>query len=514
MREQYELLGKQQEIRGILMEIREAIGNEKERQELQRLFEQAPEFLFACLSGEDPKARKNAAKILGNLRGEDIPQRLWQAYEREGQLFVREDYLKALENFDCALFLDQMRVRQEELEGRLNQICTEEDVFRGLKKQDGSDEERNKEGEEKHLRRELQALRKILLKGEKPKFHGFAGLLKPADVILLTNRGQEALTAGQIQKGRVRLGKGLVQVEQASLEELLKIRTWRELLFQIPGIRRLNLEEGAKTLLSGEFEELLGSLLFGEPPYYFRIELKNRLALSKRSQLARHFAARLEEQSGGFLKNAPSAYEIELRLTEGREERYVPFLKLKAFPDQRFAYRKRTVAASLSPVQAAICMELAAPYLREKARVLDPFCGTGAMLLERNYKRHADTLYGIDLYAPAIEGARENAELAGVPAHFVNRDCLTFRHERPFDEIVTNFPVKGKTRDAHTIDCLYGQFLDHAGSLLGQSGVILLYSHDRGYVKKHLRQRPQWQLLQEWCVSEKEEAFLFCIRRV
>lgn len=521
LKEQYELLRGQQGIRETLIEIRSAIRDESRKDKLQGLFEETPELLFDCLRREDPKVRKNTARILGCLKGEEIPERLWQAYQGESQLFVKGEYLKALEAFDCTPYLEQMRARQGELERRLGKDLREKDRSeealskeKRTQEEEIDEEEKRVDSQDKHLRLELQSLRKILLKGETPRFHPFVGLREPADVVLMTNRGLEELTGRQIQRGQVRLGKGLVQVEQASLEELLQIRTWRELLFLIPGIRRLTPENGAEKLLDGCLTQLLGRLLLGEPPYYFRIELKSKLPLSKRSQIVRRLAAEMEERSAGLLKNVPSFYEIELRLLENREGDFYPFLKLQALPDHRFSYRKRTVAASLSPVQAAICIELAAPYLQERARVLDPFCGTGAMLLERNYKLHGDTLYGIDLYGPAIEGARENARLAGVPAHFVNRDSLTFTHEHPFDEIVTNFPGKGKTRDAHAIDCLYGQFLDHAQSLLRPGGILLLYSHDRGYVKKHLRQRPKWLLEQEWCVSEREGAYLFCIRFV
>ena len=55
--------------------------------------------------------------------------------------------------------------------------------------------------------------------------------------------------------------------------------------------------------------------------------------------------------------------------------------------------------------------------------------------------------------------------------------------------------------------------LDKALEFLEQDGIILLYSHDRGYVKKNLRQYTCWKLEQEWCVSEREGAWLFCIRR-
>lgn len=99
----------------------------------------------------------------------------------------------------------------------------------------------------------------------------------------------------------------------------------------------------------------------------------------------------------------------------------------------------------MQPALAAVLAELAKPYMKENARVLDPFCGVGTLLFERNYAVHADTLYGTDIFGPAIKAARENAATAGIPAHFINKDMRDFSHEYKFDEIITDMPGEGKT---------------------------------------------------------------------
>lgn len=505
MKQLYKQIEGQQDIRKILIEMRAGIKEKGKKEELQELFDERPQVLRECLYQDDPKARRNAALLLGELTGKENAGWIWEAYEREGQMFVKADYLKALSAFDCAPYLDAMKARHSKLEEVLSGGGRSE-VYEwqsecGEKKDAGS---------EKHLRAELQELRKILLSGEKPVFHAFIGSPPPADVILLTNRGCERATADQIPTGRVRLIKGAVQVERADVAALLGIRTYREMLFCLEGSRKLSEAHAAAKFLQTNWRELLGSLLKGGPPYYFRIDVKGRMPLAERSRFCQRLGAQLEQASAGALKNAPSAYEIELRLTENKEGGFWPLLKLQALPDKRFSYRKNIVAASMAPVQAAICMELASPYLKGQARVLDPFCGVGTMLLERNYKLHASALYGIDVYGAAVQGARENARIAGVPAYFINRDSLTFTHEYRFDEIVTNFPTQGRNLDAHALDCLYGRFFDKARELLEPDGMILLYSHDRGYVKKHVGQ-PCWKMVQEWRVSEKEGAYLFCI---
>lgn len=524
-------------MRQALIAVKAAIKEPDQKKQLQQMFEKQPQVLLDCLKAEDPKVRKNAALILGNLRGAQIPEHLWAGYEKEEQLFVKSDYLKAMASFDCSDYLDALKVRQKELEAALGQSC----VKRGKENSVDSQEEKKETALEhvqeedckntrKHLRQEQTEIRNILFGQGRQSCHRFVGYEEPVDVLLMTNKGCEKMLAEQVEaafeqaeglqrdgkeaRPQVRPIKGGVHAEQVKVKDILPIRTYREILFGLKGSKRMPAEEASDLLLKTNLMELLEKLYEGPAPYYFRINCISTMEPAQKSAFCKQLAEKLEEKSAGALRNAPSAYEIEIRFVENKEGSFYPLLKLHTLADKRFAYRKYTVAASVAPVQAAICMELAAPYLKENAHVLDPFCGVGTMLLERNYKLHANTLYGVDLYAPAIQGARENVQIAGVPAHFINRDCRTFTHSYLFDEIVTNFPTQGKSLDSHGLDCLYGQFFQKAEQLLKEDGTILLYSRDRGYVKKQLRMNPSWKLCKEWCVSEKEGAYLFFIKKL
>ena len=66
------------------------------------------------------------------------------------------------------------------------------------------------------------------------------------------------------------------------------------------------------------------------------------------------------------------------------------------------------------------------------------------MLIERDIAQPAREKYGIDIFGPAIEGARENASLAGEKINFIHRDYFDFKHDYLFDEIITNMPVRGR----------------------------------------------------------------------
>ena len=70
-------------------------------------------------------------------------------------------------------------------------------------------------------------------------------------------------------------------------------------------------------------------------------------------------------------------------------------------------------------------MEIAKPYLKEDAQIMDPFCGVGTMLVERDRKVPAREVYGTDIFGDAIEMARVNTELAGRKFNYIHRDFLT-----------------------------------------------------------------------------------------
>ncbi len=80
--------------------------------------------------------------------------------------------------------------------------------------------------------------------------------------------------------------------------------------------------------------------------------------------------------------------------------------------------------------------------------MLDPFCGVGVLLVERDFLVPAGDMYGVDIFGEAILMARENARTAGMNINYINRDIFDFTHKHLFDEIVTDMPARGKKTDA------------------------------------------------------------------
>jgi 23S rRNA G2445 N2-methylase RlmL len=234
------------------------------------------------------------------------------------------------------------------------------------------------------------------------------------------------------------------------------------------------------------------------------------MTLEARSAFARKLADTIEQLSGGRLINSTSDYEIEIRLIENREGRFFPCIKCASFADHRFDYRKNAISASIHPSSAALLMELAAPYLKENAQIIDPFCGVGTMLIERNLLVPAREMYATDIFGEAVEKGRENAALAGAKINFIHRDFFDFKHDYLFDEIVTNMPLRGK-KTREEMDALYGDFFQKVLEITGQEATVVMYTNEIGFVKKQLRLRKQFVLLQETCIQSKTGFYLLVI---
>ena len=63
--------------------------------------------------------------ILGDMETEDVLPYLYDAYQREETLFVRSDYLKAMAKLDYRPYLERLKDRMVQLQGRNIQKRTE-----------------------------------------------------------------------------------------------------------------------------------------------------------------------------------------------------------------------------------------------------------------------------------------------------------------------------------------------------------------------------------------------------
>ena len=132
------------------------------------------------------------------------------------------------------------------------------------------------------------------------------------------------------------------------------------------------------------------------------------------------------------------------------------------------------------------------------------------MLIERDIAVPAGQMYGTDTYGEAIALGRQNAKSAGADIHFINRDYFDFTHSVLFDEIITDMPRRQKCTKEET-DALYRRFFEKSAEILAPSAVIVMYTEEVGFVKKQLRLRREYRLLQEFCMQSKGGFYLLVI---
>lgn len=475
------------------------------------------EVLLSFLKSDDAKTRKNVTLLMGDLGNVEFLDAIFKAYEVEEQLFVKSSYLKALQSFDYRNYIDRLKERIDTL---TNVTLTEEN--------------------KKHITEEMRALSELIVAIEGIKNHRFTGYRQMHKMILLTNRRHIDVTMNELElidrldEGQCKIFNAGIQIKANCLERILPIRTYQEVLFVIEGVKTCDMDPllAARKVAESKILEFLQNTHDGKPPFYFRVEYKSKLSLDKKSIFSKKVANELERLTDRRLINSTTNYEVEIRFIEttGKYLGKTPknstveemeasinnpvcnvLIKLHTIPDERFSYRKEMIANSIKPVNAALLVELAKDYMVEDAQVLDPFCGVGTMLIERQMQVKANTSYGVDYLEDAIEKAKRNTEAAGQIIHYVNKNFFDFKHEYLFDEIFTNMPFKIGRKTEEEIYDLYDGFFSKAKSHLKKDGTIIMYTHDREYILE-LAPEKGYQIIKEFEVMPREGTYLFILK--
>ncbi|MBO6061068.1 MAG: HEAT repeat domain-containing protein [Clostridia bacterium] len=417
-----------------------------------------------AISAESPKLRRNAARLAGALKDEGALEPLTEALLSEQTRFVRpsqllalgfiggEKALAALENYSVPPAADETEI--------------------------------------KHFNEETEALT-LALRSLRPKQeHAFTGLktehkleLRAPD--MLTHQLETELEELGLKSFDIR--RSSLKTETADYPGLFEARCFTEALFPIAQCGPTE-EEIAKKAAPA-LEALMREAHSGEPPYRFRVELDTSSVLTpaERAAKVKAIAAKVEN---GSLANAPSDYEVELRV-EGNERSVRLYAKLYTYPDTRFAYREGSIPASMSPAVAAAVLRLASEYLSVNARVIDPCCGSGTFLIERGLMSPCASLTGVDIAHRAIDIARRNSELAGVNAKYTVNDILRFECHRPYDELIANLPFGNRVGSHSSCEKLYSGLLQKLPQLVKKGGVAILYTMEFTLLKKLIREQGQ-----------------------
>ncbi|MBR5712450.1 MAG: methyltransferase [Lachnospiraceae bacterium] len=407
------------------------------------------------LSSEDPKVRKNAARLLGMIGddSEETVRSLVNAYKNEQTMYVRSTYLEALNGCDIANYRSALEERLAELQ---NTEVTADN--------------------RKHIGEETAALRKLLNSDVKAAMHKFVGYDADNTVMFIVNSCYAEMFANSIDVVRKKIVHGGVVVRTTKLREILKNRIWREAVFRIPSALSVPADpyEAASIIAGDTVREYLSLRLAGDGAIRYRIDLRSRDE-SVGSRFVKRLVQETDRLAGGRLCNSPGDYEVTFRLSEGEGNTYRFGVAFSAMEDTRFDYRRETVAGSIHPTDAAAVMAAAKQYLVDEAQMLDPFCGAGTMIAERMKAGRIRSAFGVDTYGPAIEKARSNVRKDNV--WFVHRDFFDYRQDHLFDEIVTNMPFREDGADDEIVR-LYRRFFRKIREHLREDGTLVMVSHD------------------------------------
>lgn len=408
--------------------------------------------LYAALHADLPKLRKNAARLLGALCYQKDALELISALQKEDTRFVRPSLLLALGSVGGP-------EAKKALES--HNVLPAAD-----------------ETEEKHFQEESAALKTALAKLAPKIRHRFNGLPYETEIELRPPSGLALPLSHELAELHFHpfgILKDRAAVKTKDFPGLFKARSFSEALF--PLARGIPLRAKAIASVKDRMTGLLTGAHEGAPPYAYRIEIR---AETDRGALARAIA---QELDGPELINAPSGYEAELRVEAAGSVCNV-YLKLYTYKDTRFLYRKNSLPASIKPASAAGVLRYALPFLKRGARVLDPCCGSGTMLIERSMLSPCSELLGLDIFGRAADISRENARLARVNAQFIRTDCLDFIAKKPFDEVISNLPFGNRVGTHKENTELYLGLMKKLTEWLAPGGVAVLYTMEYELLKR------------------------------
>lgn len=434
--------------------------------------------LITALGSPEPKLRRNAARLMGELKCESYLEPLFSALEAESTRFVRPSVLLAIGSCACvasdaALDAARKRLLLHKVEAAHDQT------------------------EEKHEREERDALSAALARLTPVVKHQYTGFSKLEPVELRVSEKLGEALALELREIRAESAKAASDADFAAAFEADKVfsdgvllkardiralyaaRSFYEALLPVARDVRMEPEAIAHAFRINALDALVFASHTPNAPIGCRIEL--RLAdcdrgKTDRAGFIRQLAALLPKK----LLNTPSDYEIELRIEQNahRATAASVYIKLFTVKDERYPYRVNALPASILPANAAALMRFASPYLNEGARVLDPCCGSGTLLFERErlYLKPPASLTGVDIAHKAVDMARENAVAGASKAKFIVNDLARFDADRPFDELVANLPFGNRVGTHSNNEALYKTLAGKLSQWLRVDGVAVLYT--------------------------------------
>ncbi|MBW9145543.1 methyltransferase [Clostridium sp. CM027] len=472
--------------RGILSVLRDILKKEKPKGMFKRTIGNSKEKLSALLSHSDPKVRKNVCGVIGELADPVYLEALYNAYNAEDKLFVRYSYVLAIGNCGSANDAEKLKRMFEDVVTN-EKACQENDSLVTTNK---------------HINEEKLALTRAIDKLSPTARHEFKGFESPVPMLLTVMNYQYQLTLKELDDKWIdgRLVDDGILICEKDLDKIYTCRTFYELLYPLAECEDLDFDYKviADAIINANFVDFLNQCHDNDSndPFGYRVEFKTMDSNRERSEFVKNLSRELDELSCGNLRNSPSSYEVEIRILE-RNNLCSVFVKLYSVKDNRFDYRKNDLATSINPVTAAIAIKSIEKWLDPSAKVIDPFCGAGTMLIERAKLEEFGSLTGVDIFRTAINAATINSKLANVDIDLIAEDILEFVPYGQFDEMITNMPFDNKSTTHNKYADLYSAFVNKIPDFIRPGGMAFVYTIEKQLFREVLLDNDKLELLQE-----------------
>jgi tRNA (guanine6-N2)-methyltransferase len=293
-------------------------------------------------------------------------------------------------------------------------------------------------------------------------------LSRPVDdqVVLRTISGAEDLLAEDLTAfGTVHRSDSRIALRiSRTLRELHEVRLYSSLAVPLVG------SPGEQVFLASVRRSVSRGVLSAlntAAPLRFRLEAG--------TPEAKEVSVALEQALGWI--NDPGDWAVNfIRSPAGWEAEVGPFYWTRRFG------RFERLPWSTKPVVAGILVRLA--KLRPSQRILDPFCGTGTLLVAAGRLEPDLILLGSDQDPDAIDLARVNFDRFGVTGRLDIAMAECIQHpDRSVDRVVANLPF-GKLVGSHAGNsCLYPAALEEIARVLADDGRVVLLTDDKRLFK-------------------------------
>lgn len=454
----------------------------------------------AILSHPDVKVRQFGAYCVAGLFDEAAADDLAGAYLKEDVEYNKEHFVKALsliKSFKCP---ESLYARMDELLGLLKGSRTDE---------------------HKHYVKEVRLLLGLLRSDAGRR--AFTGHKLKSEIILTTNRNFREVTMSEVKGFPKKTFNAGVMVMCDDITAIENIRTFEEMLFVPPFDEEEFAAIGSDREVAGRYvREILKPYILERMkvrkdakklPVSFRIDIKGETVQNKETELQRFLSEVVEEESGFELINIRNDFDIQIRFVTRKTGVLKPLVKFFVPGDKRFDYKTVDIAAGIKPYLAALICRLCAQYLSEDARVLDPFCGAGTLLVERDRLLRTGFLFGSDIFPTACACAEKNLALAGLSdrSKIINKDFMSLEHKELFNELITDLPFETEKKTVSELEKIFVAFFDRVDKLLEKGSYMFVYTRNAALFKKQIV-RHGITMIKCLEISKREGAYLFILR--